>query len=491
MTGQESAIDGGAESISGTRRFFLFRLCFVASLGGLLFGFDTAVISGTFSFVEKQFGLSKLEVGWFASSALLGCIIGTMIAGALADRFGRKPVLIAAAAFFFISALYSTIPPDFGVLIPARIIGGFGVGIASVLSPLYISEFSPAERRGRLGALYQLSIVIGILAAYFSNWCLLRFAQSPSPVFAAGGWPHRIFVSEVWRAMFGAEMIPAALFFLLLFNVPESPRWLIKAGRTGKGFHLLSRVSGREKAAAETKEIEASLGRETGRLRDLFRPGLRTALLVGCGLSFFGQLTGVNIVIYYGPTILAEAGFPLGNALQFQVGFGIVNFVFTLIAIWKIDRWGRRPLLLGGMAAVVAALAAAAILFPFSPATSLAIAAVLAVYVACIAISICAVIWVLTPEIFPTRIRARAMSISAFTNWATNGASALLFPWYVSRMGMASGFWTFAGICLVATIFFWRLVPETKGRSLEEIEAFWLQPGISRQPEKAAAGQGG
>jgi SP family arabinose:H+ symporter-like MFS transporter len=464
---------------TGPARFFLFRLCFVASLGGLLFGFDTAVISGTFSFVEKQFFLTKFEVGWFASSALLGCIIGALLAGVLGDRFGRKPVLIAAAAFFFISALYSTIPPNFPVLILARIVGGFGVGSASVLAPLYISEFSPPDRRGRLGALYQLSIVIGILAAYCSNWLLLNFAQGHPLAFAGRGWLHRILIGEVWRGMFGAEMIPAALFFGLLFFVPESPRWLIKAGRRERGLDLLRRVSGSEMAEREIIEIQASLARDTGRLRDLFRPGLRTALLVGCGLSFFGQLTGVNIVIYYGPTVLAEAGFQLPNALQFQAGFGVINLLFTLAAIWKIDRWGRRPLLIGGMAAVVVTLAAAAILFPLSPATSLAIAAVLGVYIACVAFSICAVIWVLTPEIFPTRIRARAMSIATFINWTTNSASAFLFPWYVSRLGMASGFWTFAAICFVATIFFWRLVPETKNKSLEEIEAFWLRSAKS------------
>ena len=453
--------------------WFLAAVCLVASLGGFLFGFDTAVISGTFGFVERQYALSKFLVGWFGSSALVGCVLGAALAGWLGDRYGRKPILIFSAALFFISALFSAIPPTFEVLIWARLIGGVGVGLASVLAPLYISEFAPPRLRGRLVATYQLSIVIGILAAYFSNWLLLRFAQAHPQLFGGRGWWHWVLVGEVWRGMFGAEMLPAALFFWLLFVVPESPRWLLKEGRDERGLRILAQVSGAAIAEQEFASIKSALAQAAGSVRELFRPGLRTALLVGVGLSFFGQLTGVNIVVYYGPAILEEAGFKLGSALQFQVGFGLVNLLFTLLALWKIDRWGRRPLLIWGMAAVVLALAVAGALFPFKPATSLAIVLVLGVYMACIAVSICAVIWVLTPEIFPTRLRGRAMSIATLTNWATNTLSALLFPWYVARFGMHTGFLSFAVICAVATVFFWRLVPETKGKSLEEIETFW------------------
>jgi SP family arabinose:H+ symporter-like MFS transporter len=452
---------------------FLAGVCAVASLGGLLFGFDTAVISGTVEFVERQFGLTKVDVGWFGSSALIGCIAGAALAGWLGDRYGRRPVLVVSAALFFISALLSTIPETFSLLIPARIIGGLGVGVASVLAPMYISEFSPPRLRGRLVALYQLSIVLGILAAYLSNYLLLGFSEGNTGAFGSGGVLHWVLVAEVWRGMFGAEMIPAGLFFFLLFLVPESPRWLIGRGRQAEALAILSRIDGRETAQRELAEITASIAREEGTLRELFQPGLRSALLVGVGLSFFGQLTGVNIVVYYGPSIMREAGLAMGSALQYQVALGIINLVFTVVAIWKIDSWGRRPLLIGGMALVALTMGITALLM-FVHAPALWVVALLCAYMACVAVSICAVIWVLTPEIFPNRVRGRGASISTFTNWSTNAFSAFVFPWYVAALGMHAGFFTFAAICCVATVFFWKLVPETKGKSLEQIEQYWL-----------------
>lgn len=459
--------------------WYLAGICLVASIGGLLFGFDTAVISGTFGFVETQYVLSKLLVGWFGSSALVGCILGAAVAGMLSDRFGRKPILILSAALFFVSALYSAIPPSFQVLIWARIIGGVGVGMASVLAPMYIAEFSPPRLRGRLVALYQLSIVVGILAAYFSNWALLRFSQSGSTLLAPGGWLHWTLVAEVWRGMFGTEMLPAGLFFLLLLVVPESPRWLVQAGRHERAQNILARISGREAAEVEMAAITQTLRGETGTIAELLRPGLRMALLVALGLSIFGQMTGVNVVIYYGPTILESAGLPLSNALVYQVTLGLINLVFTLIAIWKVDSWGRRPLLVGGMAAVTVSMAATAILLLLG-ARAIWGVVLLGIYMGCVAVSICGVIWVLTPEIFPNQIRGRAMSIATFANWTTNTLSAFLFPWYVEQYGVHAGFFTFAAICLVATLFFWRYVPETKGKSLEEIARHWLPPEATR-----------
>ncbi len=449
---------------------YLAMVCIVASLGGLLFGFDTAVISGTVGMVEAQFELSKLALGWFTSSALVGCILGAVMAGMLGDKYGRKPVLIVAAALFFISALGCTIPPSFNVLYSVRIIGGIGVGIASVLSPLYISEFSPPKIRGRLVALYQLSIVTGILLAYGSNWILLNFSTNHTLVFGGSGYLYKIFVSEVWRSMFGMEMLPAILLLVLLLFVPESPRWLIQAGRRESGKRILEKISGIKVAEEEFKEILSSLGQERGKLRELFRPGLRTALIVAVGLSVFGQLTGINAVIYYGPEILKEAGIQFGNALQFQTLLGIINLVFTLLALLLIDKLGRRPLLIGGMSAVVLTLFLAGLLFLTDTPNGTLIVVVLGAYIACIAFSICAVIWVITPEIFPNRVRGRAMSIAAFSNWGTNTIAAYLFPWYVASFGMHIGFFTFGAICLVATLFFWKFVPETKGKSLEQIE---------------------
>ena len=459
----------------GQRTALLWKICFVASLGGVLFGFDTAVISGTFGMVETQFGLSKIEVGWFGSSALIGAIAGAFSAGALSDRFGRKPVLLLAAFLFFVSALFSAIPPGFRLLIAARLVGGIGVGMASVLSPMYISEFAPARIRGRLVALYQLAIVLGILLAYFSNWMLLQYAASPGNVFKTGTLG-MVFNFEVWRGMFAAEMLPSGLFLLLLLFVPESPRWLIDKGHVNKGLAILSKIND------DYNEHEVLPGKKDQErkfsLHELLKPGLRRALAIGIGLSVFGQFTGVNIVIYYGPTILEGAGFALTNAVQFQVLIGVINLLFTIVALFKIDSWGRRPLLIGGMSAVFISLCGIGLLFVASAASGIWTVVLLCIYIGSLALSINAVIWVLIGEIYPTHIRGRAMSIATFANWATNFIAAFLFPWYVSIVGMGAGFFTFAAFCLAGTFFFYRFIPETKGKSLEEIEAYWEKKSI-------------
>ncbi len=462
-------------------KLFLGLVCFVASLGGVLFGFDTAVISGTFSFVEQYFSLDKIEVGWFASSALVGAIIGAAVAGGLSDKYGRKPILIVAGLLFFISAFGSMIPPSFLMLIGARLIGGFGVGMASVLAPLYISELAPPKIRGRLVALYQLSIVTGILLAYFSNWFLLGLSKENQMVFQETGIFHKVFIAEVWRGMFGSEMIPSGLFILLLFFIPESPRWLIKNSGEQKGYGILARISGETIAKLELIEIKQTLEHVQEKIIELLKPGLRLALIVGVGLSVFGQFTGVNIIVYYGPSIIESAGFKLDSALQFQVAIGIINLVFTLIALWKIDKWGRRPLLIGGMSAVFISLIIIAIQFSTGLASGIWIVIMLCVYMASLAISINAVIWVLIGEIFPTRIRGRAMSIATFANWGINFLTAFIFPWYVAKIGMSAGFFTFAAMCLLATIFFYKYVPETKGKSLEEIENHWDEVGETQK----------
>lgn len=452
---------------------FLAFACITASLGGVLFGFDTAVISGTLSFVEMNFSLAKIEVGWFASSALVGAIAGAFFAGVLSDKYGRKPVLILASTLFFISALGCTIPSSFTQLIIARLIGGIGVGLASVLSPLYISEFSPPKIRGRLVALYQLSLVIGILLAYFSNSLLLNFSQANVDSFNATGLLYKGMVSEVWRAMFAAEMIPAGLFIVLLIIIPESPRWLIKNKKFDKGYNILQAISGEAIAQKELAEIRETVNHKKSSITDLLKPGLRLAIIVGIGLSVFGQFTGVNILVYYGPTILENAGFKLDSALQFQVAIGVINLIFTIIALWKIDSWGRRPLLIGGMATVFVSLVTIATLFTLNATSGWWIVIMLCIYMASLAISINAVIWVLLGEIFPNGIRGRAMSIAIFANWGTNFLTAFIFPWFVAKIGMNAGFFTFAAMCFIAVIFFYKYVPETKGKSLEQIEKYW------------------
>lgn len=452
--------------------YLLGITCFVASLGGVLFGFDTAVISGTFSMVETQFELTKIQVGWFGSSALVGAILGAFMAGGLSDRWGRRPILKIAAALFFISALFSAIPPTFFYLILARLVGGIGVGMASVLSPLYISEISPAKVRGRLVALYQLSIVVGILLAYFSNWYLIG-GQGTELSSVEVDWMTKIFSTEVWRGMFAAEMIPSGLFFILLFFIPESPRWLMNKGRQAQGWAILQQIN----PSVKREEIRSSENRDQAKmsLRQLLKPGWRQALAVGIGLSVFGQFTGVNIVIYYGPSILESAGWAMDGALQFQVLIGLINLIFTLLALTQIDRWGRRPLLIGGMISVFLTLCGIGFTIGMSDDSAMITVILLCMYIASLALSINAVIWVLIGEIYPTAIRGQAMSIATFANWGTNFAAAFLFPWYVSQVGMSNGFYTFAAFCFVAIFFFYRWVPETKGLTLEEIEGYWMQ----------------
>ncbi len=469
MNGTPSQDAGEGSRAQRGSAAYLTWICIVASLGGFLFGYDTAVISGTFESVEQQFALSKVEVGWFGSSALLGCILGAAGAGWLGDRYGRKPILIAAGVFFFVSALYSTIPRTFAILVLARAVGGLGVGMASVLAPMFISEFSPPRIRGRLVALYQVSIGLGILTAYLMNFLLLEHSRESLAAGIVEGPLYTILIAEVWRGMFGMEMIPAALFTLFLFFVPESPRFLAKAGKEAKALAVLTRIDGARTASGVLLEIRTALDREEGTLRELLRPGLRKALVLALGLAFFGQLTGVNAVIYYGPTILREAGLESGSALLYQVALGTIGLAFTLFAVTRMDTWGRRPLLVYGMVFVTLSMGGTAVLMLLG-APAVWIVVLLGIYMACLALSICSVIWVLTPEIFPNRVRGRGSSIATFTTWTTNAAIAFAFPWYVDRFGMHAGFFTFAAICCIATAFFWKMTPETRGKSLEEIE---------------------
>jgi MFS transporter, SP family, arabinose:H+ symporter len=449
----------------------LAMLCAVASLGGLLFGFDTAVISGAIPLVSLQFGLTPLQVGIFTSSALVGCILGAAVCGMLADRFGRKPVLIASGILFVISAYGCAVPNTYAALLIARVIGGIAVGTASVVAPLYISELAPARSRGRFVAFYQLSIVCGILLAYLSNWLIARNAASATGIWPGGDMGAKIFHTEYWRAMFGAAIVPSLAFTVLLLILPESPRWLLRRAPSD----TTRKAVGDPIGSGEASTVEASWP-------ELFRPGLRRALVVGVMLSVFGQLSGVNIVVYYGPKILMAAGYANGAALLGQVAIGFINLIFTIIAMTIIDSLGRRPLLIYGMAIVTAILVAIGVLFalndparagPVTPMVGLWICVLICAYMAAIAISICAVIWVITAEIFPTRVRGRGCSIATFANWTTNAVSALLFPAFVSAWGMGPSCFIAAAICGVATWFFWRHVPETKGRSLEEIEQLW------------------
>lgn len=453
-------------------RIYLAIVCTVAALGGFLFGFDTAVISGCVGFLEDQFALTEWTKGFVVSSALVGCICGAAIAGWLSDRFGRRRVLMLAAVLFFVSAVGCTVPRDVSTLVVARWIGGLGVGIASMLSPLYISEISPPSVRGALVAMYQLAITVGILVAYFSNAAIVAWGQSVEN-FAADGFLNWIVVAEPWRAMFGTEAIPAAAFFLLLFTVPESPRWLFQRGKEEISRRILSRVNGSAEAEREIQEIRETLAQQQGALEELLAPAYRGALAIGILLPLFSQVSGINAIIYYGPDLLEKAGFQLSESLGGQVIVGLVNCVFTFVAILLVDRIGRRPLILFGAAGLVASLAWIGLSFYFQVTSGWLVLAPILMFIACFAFSLGPLPWIVISEIFPTRIRGRAMSVGTFTIWAGCLLVAQTFPPLLSRLGPSPTFWLYALLVFPAipvTLFF---LPETKGRTLEEIEAAW------------------
>jgi len=451
---------------------YLALVCFVAALGGFLFGFDTAVISGTVGFVKAKFAMNVVMEGWFVSSALVGCVIGVVFAGKLSDSFGRKKILLLSAFLFWVSAVGSTIATTVPFLIVARMIGGMGVGIASMLSPLYISEITPPAIRGRMVTLYQFAITIGILCAYFSNAVLVQLGAK-LPGVESIAFLQWIAVDEAWRGMFGSETIPAALFFLLLFFVPESPRWLVKEGRIDEGRSVLARVLGKAEAKREVDEITETIAHENTSLSQLFQPGLRIALLIGILLPAMSQFSGINAIIYYGPEIFNKAGFALSEALGGQVTIGIVNVLFTIVAIFTVDRMGRRPLLLFGVSGVIISLILVGFFFFNNVTAGFMLLVFFLMFIACFAFSYGPVTWVIISEIFPTSIRGRAMSIATLSLWLANVIVGQMFPWLLENAGSAITFWLFAALCFPTLFLVWKVIPETKGKSLEEIEKYW------------------
>jgi SP family arabinose:H+ symporter-like MFS transporter len=451
--------------------FYLFFVCFVSALGGFLFGFDTAVISGTVGFVKQQFGLDALQEGWFVAVALLGCIIGVGFSGILADRFGRKATLFLSALLFAASAFGCTVAPEHVSLILFRLVGGLGIGVASMLAPLYISEISIPQYRGRMVTLYQFAITIGILAAYYSNSLLLSWSHTFS---TESAFLHWIVVSEVWRGMFGVGVIPAVVFFILLFFIPQSPRWLTAHGSPDKARAILARVTNHEQATREVEEIQATLKEETGSLRQLFQPGLRRALFLGVSIAVLSQLTGINVIIYYGPRIFTEAGFNLGESFNSQVIIGIMNVVATILALWKVDHYGRKPLLLTGIIGMMVALILIGGFFLAGLHGNVLLVIFILLYVTFFAFSFGSVTWIILSEFYPTHIRGRAMSIATLSLWCGTFVIGQAFPWLLETFGGSGAFFIFAVMCVPAIIIAWKLLPETKGKTLEEIERFWL-----------------
>lgn len=450
---------------------YLCLVCLVAALGGFLFGFDTAVISGTVSLVKHDFSLDANYEGWFVSCALLGCIIGVSVSGKLSDKYGRKIVLILSAVLFLASAMGCMLSGSFTTLIAFRLIGGLGIGVASMVSPLYISEFSPSRFRGMMVSLYQLALTVGIVLAYFSNAYLVNHAGQS---FGSEGM-NRIFSAEVWRAMLGLGALPAAIFLISLFMVPESPRWLLLRGEEQKAKDILVRIDGVDAAESEVAAFKASKVEESGSLKELFTPVYRKAMWIGLLLPFLSQVCGINAVIYYGPRILEQAGFTLNNALGGQVTIGLVNVVFTFVAIFTVDRWGRRPLLFVGVGGAVISLVVIGLLFAMGLTSGPWILIFILAFIACFAFSFGPVCWVVIGEIFPNAIRGKAMALATLSLWVGNFFVGQLTPLMLEGLGSSWTFWLFAICCSPALWLTWKLIPETKGRSLESIEAYWKQ----------------
>ena len=455
-----------------SNQLYLLFISITAALGGFLFGYDTAVISGTISFVKNQFALDTVMEGWFVSSALVGCIAGVAVAGEMSDRFGRKYSLIISGLLFTVSAIGCAFAASHTGLIIYRMVGGLGVGIASMLSPLYISEVSPARIRGRMVTLYQFAITIGILSAYFANAFFLNLSNQLNSLDSLTIW-HKVFVSEVWRAMFGSEMIPALLFFIALFFVPASPRWLASKGRYNEAEKILKKINPDSLAELELQSIKAAIDKEVGgSWKVLLTPGVRVAVFAGIGLSILSQLTGINAIIYYGPRIMEEAGIQLGDAIGGQVIIGIVNVLATIYAIMKIDQYGRKKLMLGGITGMFVSLIMVGILFLIGKSQGMLLLVFILTFITSFAIGYGSVIWVLLSEIYPTRIRGRAMSVATLALWIGTAVIGQVVPWMLETLSPAGTFFVFA-LCCLPVPFILKQIPETKGLSLEAIEDTW------------------
>lgn len=456
----KSGIENTTESKAS--QAFVIKVSVVAALGGLLFGYDTAVIAGVVGFLQEKFELSSTMVGWAASSAIWGCVLGAACAGYLSDRFGRKKVLILTAVFFFISALGAAIPRNLTEFVIARFIGGVGVGAASMLSPLYISEIAPSHIRGRLVSLYQLAIVIGINLIYFVNF---KIAESGNEAWN---------VDMGWRYMLGSEMIPALLFLILLFIVPESPRWLVKKRRVTEATDILTRVNGKEKANALIVEIETALMQESGTIKEIFGKGLRMALVIGMVLALFSQITGINAIIYYAPEIFKSIGFGAESAFLQTVTIGVINTLFTFVAIGLIDKLGRRNLLIYGISGMIVSLIGVIICFHFGITGPWLLIFILG-FIACFASSLGPIPWVLISEIFPTKTRGVAMSFCTLILWVGVIFITQFTPVLLESFGGAFTFGIFLLNSIILLVFVKLKVPETKQRTLEEIEQSWAK----------------
>jgi len=451
---------------------YIIFLSVVAALGGFLFGYDTAVISGTIKSVSTQFNMDDLQTGWYVGCALIGSIIGVLFAGKLSDWLGRKPALFLAAILFSVSAIGCMFSFSVNDLVIYRIVGGVGIGIASIISPLYISEISIARYRGRLVSLYQLAITIGIVASYFVNSLVLKNSETAS---FGVEWLQTIFVNEYWRAMLGMGTIPALIFFIVLFFIPESPRWQVVHNKEDSAFIVMNRLLGKSAAEEQIAEIKNLLQtEEKSDWRLLLKPGFRKVLFIGVSLAILGQFMGVNAVLYYGPVFFEEAGLAQGNSLDFQIIVGLVNVFSTVLGMWLIDRIGRKKLIYIGVTGMIIMLVFIGFYFLLNGKMMLfppeILLGLIMAYIFFCAISICTVIFVLLSEMYPVKIRGAAMSIAGFSLWIGTYLIGQLTPWLTTHLAPQGVFWLFGLMCIPYLLITWKLLPETNGRSLEEIE---------------------
>lgn len=450
---------------------YIWMISTVAALGGLLFGYDWVVIGGAKPFYEPYFNLtSEAQIGWANSCALLGCLLGSMMSGALSDRIGRKKLLIAAAFLFGVSSLATGWAHLFDTFVAWRILGGVAIGIASNVSPTYIAEIAPARWRGRLVTLNQLTIVIGILAAQVVNLMIAgHVADGMTSEAIRQSWQGQL----GWRWMFTAVAVPSLVFFVSAFLVPESPRWLIKSGAVEKARAVLSRIGGSAYADAELQAVEAGLVRERserGNWSEMLRPAILGLLLIGIGLAVLQQWSGTNVIFNYAEEIYRGAGYDLSGVMCNIVITGAINLVFTLVATVTVDRLGRRALMLWGAAAIAVLHGLLGAAFYFGITGPLVLVLTLAV-IAAYATSLAPVTWVLLSEIFPNRIRGMAVSVAVSALWIACFAVTYSFPILNKALGAAGTFWCYGAFCLAGFLFILLAVPETSGKSLEEIEA--------------------
>ena len=505
----------------------------IVALGGFLMGFDASVISGVVKFIEPEFNLSKIELGWAVSSLTLTATLAMMIAGPLSDRWGRKRVLSMAAVLYALSAILSAIAPTFVFLVIARMLGGFGVGASLIIAPMYIAEIAPPKSRGRMVSFNQLNIVIGISAAFFTNYLILKYSQS------GADWTKAIGLDTYnWRYMLGLEAVPAILYFVALFVVPRSPRWLIMKGKDQEAFAIMKKANGEQVAALEIKAVKQSLESDTNKekvkLKEIFSPVLRTVLTIGIVLAALQQLTGINSVFFYAPMIFEQTGLGVDASFSQAIYVGLTNLVFTIIAMALIDRIGRKPLLIFGVSGIVISMFVLA--YGFNAATfsvsdetievmsskiddsrfesiknieylsdvefksalsatlgesdalkyeseimsnsiqlnSMLILIAIIAFVASFAISIGPVMWVMFSELFPNRVRAIAISFVGFINSVVSFMVQLVFPWELANIGTSATFLIYGSFAAIGLIFIIMKVPETKGKSLEDLQALFI-----------------